>query len=288
MYPDKRITLLHSRKRLMPLYPESMHDAIIAGLEKLGVEVVLGERVTTWPEEPERLDGRTKVVRTDKGGVYEADLVLPCTGQKPHVSFMADLSPSSISKTTSRIRVRPTMQVSNGPSCAASSSSSVAASGQISQDDTPTDRLAGLSLGAAPPTPPASAGDERPPHGFGNRRRQPNLDHMFAVGDCAETGAIQAGHTAYWQAEVAARNILRLIERERAAHGEQDVDDEGVVDEERRKMAEEPLEDYKPGPPAIKVSLGLVSPFIASEGTGADDHTEERRGRSWRRREAVG
>lgn len=241
----------------MPLYPESMHDAIISGLEQLGVEVVLGERVTTWPEEPERLDGRTKVVRTDKGGVYEADLVLPCTGQKPHVSFMAELSPSSISKTTSRIRVRPTMQVSNGPSCVASSSSSSSA-GQIGQDDAPADRLADLSLGAAPPTPPASATNERPSNGFGARRGEPNLDHMFAVGDCAETGAIQAGHTAYWQAEVAARNILRLIERERAAHGEHDVDDEGVVDEERRKMAEEPLEDYKPGPPAIKVSLGLV------------------------------
>jgi len=59
--------------------------------------------------------------------------------------------------------------------------------------------------------------------------------HLFAIGDAADAfGAIAAGHTAHWQAEVAARNVLRLIK------------------------GESPLEKYKPGPPAIKVSLGLV------------------------------
>ena len=39
--------------------------------------------------------------------------------------------------------------------------------------------------------------------------------HIFVVGDCADAfGAIKAGHTAYWQAEVAARNIIRLARRE--------------------------------------------------------------------------
>lgn len=66
------------------------------------------------------------------------------------------------------------------------------------------------------------------------------LDHIFAIGDCAETGAIQAGHTAYYQGEVAVRNILSLIEQR----------------EGRIKKAE--LERYKPGAPSIKVSLGLV------------------------------
>lgn len=64
---------------------------------------------------------------------------------------------------------------------------------------------------------------------------------MFAIGDCAETGAIQAGHTAYWQAEVAARNVCRMIEKQ-----------EG--------RAKETLEIYKPGAPCIKLTLGLVSP----------------------------
>jgi pyruvate/2-oxoglutarate dehydrogenase complex dihydrolipoamide dehydrogenase (E3) component len=60
--------------------------------------------------------------------------------------------------------------------------------------------------------------------------------HIFVVGDAADAfGAIPAGHNAYYQGEVAARNVLRLIEG-----------------------AGTPLEQYTPGVPAIKVSLGLV------------------------------
>lgn len=42
----------------------------------MGVEVVLGERVVTWPDEPEPLDGKTKYVTTDKGRTFEADIVV--------------------------------------------------------------------------------------------------------------------------------------------------------------------------------------------------------------------
>jgi NADH dehydrogenase FAD-containing subunit len=75
-----------------------------------------------------------------------------------------------------------------------------------------------------------------------------DLRHIFAIGDCAETGAIQAGHTAYWQAEVAARNVCRLIEKE----------------EGREK---ETLESYKPGKPCIKLTLGLVSVHFRLSGS---------------------
>jgi hypothetical protein len=61
--------------------------------------------------------------------------------------------------------------------------------------------------------------------------------HIFVVGDAADAfGALKAGHTAYFQAEVAARNIVRLI------NGDGDK-----------------LERYTPGAPAIKVTLGMVS-----------------------------
>jgi len=46
------------------------------GLKKLDVNVVLGERVTEWPDEPEKLNGKIKRVVTDKGSVFEADLVV--------------------------------------------------------------------------------------------------------------------------------------------------------------------------------------------------------------------
>jgi len=73
-----------------------------------------------------------------------------------------------------------------------------------------------------------------------SEEKEEDLRHVFAIGDCAETGAIQAGHTAYWQAEVAARNVCRLIEKQ-----------EG--------RAKDTLESYKPGAPCIKLTLGLVS-----------------------------
>lgn len=48
----------------------------MAALDRLGVNVVLGERVTTWPEDPEHLNGKDKVVQTNHGKVFHADLVV--------------------------------------------------------------------------------------------------------------------------------------------------------------------------------------------------------------------
>ena len=93
VYPHKKVTLLHSRTRVMPIYPIEMHvggeslsrsglisqsypRVVLEGLQKLGVEVVLGERVVSWPENPEKLDGKTKLVHTDKGREFRADIVV--------------------------------------------------------------------------------------------------------------------------------------------------------------------------------------------------------------------
>ncbi|KAJ9480406.1 Pyr_redox_2 domain-containing protein [Pseudozyma hubeiensis] len=65
--------------------------------------------------------------------------------------------------------------------------------------------------------------------------RLSNNDRIFVIGDAADAfGAINAGHTAWDQAEVAANNILALISDPEAE-----------------------LQEYKPTPPAIKVSLGV-------------------------------
>ncbi|KAG2346286.1 hypothetical protein BDR05DRAFT_1057903 [Suillus weaverae] len=77
--------------------------------------------------------------------------------------------------------------------------------------------------------------------------------------------AIKAGHTAYYQAEVAARNILRLIRRDEKVGilAEDDLDSE--------------LEEYAPGPPAIKVSLGMtksvyeVNGVVGTKNDGVED-----------------
>lgn len=159
---------------------------------------------------------------------------------------MAALCPSAISPATKRIRVLPTLQVSADPNT----------------EKHTLERLAALSLRATPPasptatnhplpstTTPADATSSTSETDEGAAEDRPDLSHIFAIGDCADTGAIQAGHTAYWMGEVAARNILRLVAK-----------DEGREDEK--------LEVYKYGKPAIKVTLGMVDAVISNaEGT---------------------
>lgn len=75
--------------------------------------------------------------------------------------------------------------------------------------------------------------------------------HIFVVGDSADAfGAIPAGHNAYYQGEVAARNVICLIKRSCG----------------NDNQANEPLEQYTPGPPAIKVTLGLGKAIFQSQG----------------------
>ena len=89
-------------------------------------------------------------------------------------------------------------------------------------------------------------------------------ERVFAIGDAADAfGAINAGHNAFFQGEVAARNILKLVARDEAAAARKENDE----------PAQEPeLEKYAPGQPAIKVSLGLVSPSLPSLVARRDAH----------------
>jgi NADH dehydrogenase FAD-containing subunit len=73
-----------------------------------------------------------------------------------------------------------------------------------------------------------------------NEQEAEDMSHIFACGDCAESGAIQAGHTAYWQGQQAAQNIVKMIANKDVLLGG-------------------PLGEYKPTHPAIKVTLGRVS-----------------------------
>jgi NADH dehydrogenase FAD-containing subunit len=158
-------------------------------LKQLGIQTILGERVMTWPEHPEILDGKLKSLVTSTGRELTAEMILPCTGQKPHVALMAAFRPEVISPTTGRIRIHPTLQVDNSTS---------------------------------------------------NEEEAEDMSHIFACGDCAESGAIQAGHTAYWQGQQAAQNIVKMIANKDVLLGG-------------------PLGEYKPTHPAIKVTLGRVS-----------------------------
>lgn len=50
-YPDKNVTLVHSRARLLNHFGEGLHDAAMKMMKELGVKVVLGDRLVSETEE---------------------------------------------------------------------------------------------------------------------------------------------------------------------------------------------------------------------------------------------
>lgn len=71
-------------------------------LTNLGVEVVLGERVKVWPEDPEHLNGKPKTIITDKGREFHADLVVSTFHLWSRVE--ADAAPSYLARAKNPIR----------------------------------------------------------------------------------------------------------------------------------------------------------------------------------------
>lgn len=132
------------------------------------------------------------------------------------------MDPATVDAATGLIRVCKTLQVSSTPRAAAHSP--VAAS--------ITAALADVSIAAD------TAAQEAVPKAEDSA---PAYPHIFAIGDAADAfDAIPAGHNAYAQGELAAKNIVRLIENA-TSDGEAQA-----------------LHEYTASPPAIKVSLGLV------------------------------
>ncbi|KIK70490.1 hypothetical protein GYMLUDRAFT_89519 [Collybiopsis luxurians FD-317 M1] len=216
IYPDKTVTLLHSRHRLLPRFDEKMHNEILDTLLALDVEVILGERLDllSTSNDTVRLDqqGR-RIVKTTHGREIAADLILLCTGQKPNTHFLSDMDARC-----------------------------------VNPDDGLSHVLRSMQLGILSPGPQASGDSETE-----QEVETTPYPNIFAIGDVADAfGAIPAGHTAYYQGEVAARNILRLIRR-----SEQDPN---------ASLEEEPLELYEPGLPAIKISLGLTKALYQANG----------------------
>jgi len=70
----------------------------------------------------------------------------------------------------------------------------------------------------------------------------PPYQHMFAIGDSADAfGAVKSGRNSGFQAVVAAKNILKMIEHAESQEG-----------------GEPALDTYTPNPPGIHLSIGLT------------------------------
>ncbi|KAK8069048.1 FAD/NAD(P)-binding protein [Apiospora phragmitis] len=102
-YPEKHVTLVHSRKAVMHRFGPELQAAALKGLENLGVVTILQERSASGSI----VEGQ---ITLQSGKRLQCDFLVNCTGQSPSSSFMAGLAPEAILP-TGTIRVRPTLQI---------------------------------------------------------------------------------------------------------------------------------------------------------------------------------
>ncbi|EKM51005.1 uncharacterized protein PHACADRAFT_187619 [Phanerochaete carnosa HHB-10118-sp] len=256
VWPNKRVTLLHSRKQLLPRFDEAMHEEIITTLSELNIKVILGERLdlSAPPKIVVNESGmEERIARTRSGRALHTGVVasgISSTRLQPGPNIRLHSSSAPVKRPTDLLReALPDAIVPDGPSkdmVRVSRTMQVAVCRQTreAQEDASVeglqDVLARVSIAESfAPTSLAVPEEVEVPY-----------PHLFAVGDVADAfGAIKAGHTAHYQAEVAARNILTLIQQEMSP-----------------SHPAPKLEHYAPGAPAIKLSLGLSQAVYQVQG----------------------
>lgn len=111
LYPDKSVTLVHSRKNVMNRFDLKLHDIIEERCRDLGISMKLGARVKI-PPGGYPSDGSHFNVELIDGSNIPADFAIVCTGQVPQSSLLQALSPQSIDG-DGFIRTLKTLQISD-------------------------------------------------------------------------------------------------------------------------------------------------------------------------------
>ncbi|PTB69022.1 FAD/NAD(P)-binding domain-containing protein [Trichoderma citrinoviride] len=123
LYPEKHVFLIHSRAAVMHRFGQGLQNAAREGLERLGVELVLQDRVVSE-------DADAGAVTLQSGRTIACDFFINCTGQRPLSEVLSNLSPSSISP-TGHIKIKPTLHIADG------SLPNVYACGDVAETNTP-------------------------------------------------------------------------------------------------------------------------------------------------------
>ncbi|OTA98835.1 hypothetical protein M426DRAFT_17053 [Hypoxylon sp. CI-4A] len=102
-YREKRVVLVHSRDALMHRFGPRLQAAALDGVEALGIELIMGDRVVSEDKEK-------GIAVLKSGKEITCDYLVNCTGQRPDSKLIAQLSPKSISA-SGHILTKPTLQI---------------------------------------------------------------------------------------------------------------------------------------------------------------------------------
>lgn len=155
-YPDKRVTLVHSRDQLLPRFGLKLHEYVVKALERLGVEVLLNERPESLPSNKIEDDGGTSTAQQSlllkNGKIMDFDLVVCISAASPRTSLpFPSTNPTPFRSPAQALRPTPP---SSPPSSPPQSPKPRAASPCIPPSrPPPLQRISSPS--ATSPTPPA-------------------------------------------------------------------------------------------------------------------------------------
>jgi len=107
-YPEKKLTLVHSHKRLLADTAEKAARKAARYLADRGVNIIFGEKIVDNHEDDVILGPKTAT--TDSGREIEFDLLLWCIGAKHDASYMKDHFPDTLDE-NGRIRVESNLLV---------------------------------------------------------------------------------------------------------------------------------------------------------------------------------
>ncbi|KAJ9192664.1 hypothetical protein DTO164E3_8247 [Paecilomyces variotii] len=104
-FPEKNVTLVHSRPVLLNTFGPKLQKLAATELGKLGVNILFEERL-------QEVDDATGDVILQSGKKITCDCLIKCVGQKPSSNLLTEISPSSISP-SGHIKVLPTLQIAD-------------------------------------------------------------------------------------------------------------------------------------------------------------------------------
>ena len=196
-FPEKKVKLIHSRDRFLPLYDSAMHDRIFERLHTLGVEMFFNDRVTSSLS---IIEGQ-HIVTTRSGLHFDCDLQLNCTGLQYNSALLASMSPQSLNLKNSCLHVLPTMQLADS-----------------------------------------------------------RYENIYVIGDVADTAALKNAVSGWFQGEVVARNITRMVRKSDNSKPSQTTPSPSLPPNHGQStlnpIETDELESYVPGPPVIKLTVG--------------------------------